>query len=923
MMQEPQSEPIYTSSYEYTKPKAPKKQPDGQSGMWLTGIKWLKNLVAAFGIGVVLLSALAYLFSDEITQSVVKAIASELKTELKIQEVDLSFLKSFPKGAVVLHKVHLDDVLGEPLLIAEEVILQFNLLTLLDDDIVLDGIFLKKGALNILTDQKGKQNFDIFKPSGNKSGNNSKLDIRNARLVDMVVSIKDLGTPFHLQSQIHEATFAGRFASAQFALSSVCEMTVQKLQIKKQNYLNQTEASFETSMTIDLRRRAFQIKKGILNIGDSNTLSVLGMAVLGPKHQDFDLAINAQKGDISLLMQLLPFEALKGLKSTGNYYCKGTIKGRLSDTSYPDVKLNFGMTNGNIAHTLLPTPLKQVHFNSYLAINRNRKGSFDMTDFKAMHQGSPISLSLRLTDFNDPYIDLKANGKLNFQAEKQDQSVLRKGNFDISQLYIQGAVRNMSAKHLSDQVRISGKMSCSDIVFYHNGQPIKIAQGHLVLNQGKASLTDVKLNIGGTDLELNTEISPALSLVFQHGSKQNPVHYQAKIQTKSCDLAALWAVFNSSSTKEKQNSAQQPTGAFSWLDGMQGKVDIQINQMNHEKLLAQNTVGQIQFKNQDFIFKAHGNAMQGKIAIAGKLSLAEKIKVELNTSVREIDLTTCFAQMNSFGQDLITDKNIRGNLTGNIAATAFWKANGTFLDDQLHVYADLLAHDGALNHVKTFEDFSKYIHITDLQNVHFTTLQNYIEVRNRVVSIPVMSIKNNACPMIISGTHSFDQMLNYGIKLDAGQVLLKRILNRSNKAEAAEGLVNLNYTIKGHIDAYKMERNQKAVKQIFEQSKEHKTAIASALDAAFKRYTPEFQHFSPLREIFPDDQLIAQSDIAPRPNQTSGLAAEPDQIKNEPDPKHQSKSRKVKLQKALAPTPAKVIEADENEFLDEIVGGNK
>ena len=91
--------------------------------------------------------------------------------------------------------------------------------------------------------------------------------------------------------------------------------------------------------------------------------------------------------------------------------------------------------------------------------------------------------------------------------------------------------------------------------------------------------------------------------------------------------------------------------------------------------------------------------------------------------------------------------------------------------------------------------------------------------------------------MLLSGEHTFDNNIDYNIKVNAGQVLLTKFkkYNPSLDPQPAKkhGLFNLYFNVKGHIDDYEVETNKRKVKREFTRSESQKSAIEKALRAAF------------------------------------------------------------------------------------------
>merc|ERR1712098_807706 len=132
-----------------------------------------------------------------------------------------------------------------------------------------------------------------------------------------------------------------------------------------------------------------------------------------------------------------------------------------------------------------------------------------------------------------------------------------------------------------------------------------------------------------------------------------------------------------------------------------------------------------------------------------------------------------------------------------ILIEAFWDEKGIFLDDKLKVLAGIGIAEGELKNFELLENFSTLVNIKDLKNVKFTNMQNFLEVRKRRLHIPAVFIQSNALNLTISGEHSFDQEIQYNIKVNAGQVVVNKFKRHdpslSPKKARRKGWFNLYY----------------------------------------------------------------------------------------------------------------------------------
>ena len=79
--------------------------------------------------------------------------------------------------------------------------------------------------------------------------------------------------------------------------------------------------------------------------------------------------------------------------------------------------------------------------------------------------------------------------------------------------------------------------------------------------------------------------------------------------------------------------------------------------------------------------------------------------------------------------------------------------------------------DGELIEFEPMLLMSDYISVDELKRIRFSTLENQIEVKNRSVKIPFMEIHSSAMDIAGSGTHFFDNTLDYEIEFSLNEVM--------------------------------------------------------------------------------------------------------------------------------------------------------
>jgi hypothetical protein len=122
------------------------------------------------------------------------------------------------------------------------------------------------------------------------------------------------------------------------------------------------------------------------------------------------------------------------------------------------------------------------------------------------------------------------------------------------------------------------------------------------------------------------------------------------------------------------------------------------------------------------------------------------------------------------------------------------------------------------------QKLSRFINQYELANIQFSQMQNNIHIANRTVYIPEMEIRSNVSNISIKGTHTFDQVMDYKLKVPTYNFTKKRAIAVADEEKTS----NLFLSIKGTADDYKIAYDKEAVKEkIREDFQEEKKEIKS------------------------------------------------------------------------------------------------
>jgi hypothetical protein len=239
---------------------------------------------------------------------------------------------------------------------------------------------------------------------------------------------------------------------------------------------------------------------------------------------------------------------------------------------------------------------------------------------------------------------------------------------------------------------------------------------------------------------------------------------------------------------------------------------------------------QFQAKNIDVSFKKFGRRIElhkfalqmANGAVQGRGKLLQQANNEwyitFNSQIDNVDVSDAFLRFNNFDQQYITHENLRGKLSAKINADFVCSPNFDVRPESLYLTTDLTINDGAIVRYKMLEALSDFVAIEELQHIQFDQLSNTISIRDSKISIPHMEISSSAIDIGLSGTHGFDNSINYNVSVGLSDVFFNKF---KNKHPEANPLVRNKKTmvfvhIQGTTDDYKISfeklKQQKQIK---------------------------------------------------------------------------------------------------------------
>jgi hypothetical protein len=783
----------------------------------------------------------AMIIGPRIKEITVNQINKQLIVPVKVDDIHFSFLRMFPYASIELKGVSSDGVkvsnASHHLIKAESVFFLFNIWDVLGSDLKLKKISLQKADLNLFTTKKGENNFDIFKKDTVASTTNEsvKLAIESFELIDVAFHYRNDEINHNYNLSFLNTEFQGAFTSDVYDLRANGDIYVMQLAVNNVNYIDHKNIHLDLQTNINTNSETYSFSNSKMKM-ESLELSVDGKITKSEKGRLFNLSIISNETTITGLLSLIPgtySEKLNKYECEGKVDFKLSVNGIYSEKSTPTIIAQFGANNATMKPNGSDYSLTQISFKGSYKNKISSSQPIDqliINNFSAQLENQPIQANFTIEDFNNPNVNIYTNATLNLeivsQFYKPDTIESMSGTFTIDGK-IAGRVKEKSSW------TSEGTLSLNDVNFKLKQKevPFSNINGNITLSQNRLNVENLKGNIAGSDISLNGNIDNLYGYLL---TEQQPVSVNAQFYSRNIDL-------NEMLEDKSTSTASDTTYRLDFDPRINLNMSVNIGMLSFRKFQAWQLKGDIGLH--DKVLNTSNLSIktcEGTLLLDGEMNARDKdsLLITCNANIRQIDMNTLFYQLGNFGQELITDKNIKGKVTASVQFASAWSKDLHCNMNRIYTQSSLTIENGELNNFEPMLALSKYVKGADFKNIKFNTLKNTIEIKNRAIVIPTMEIKSSAMDLTLSGTHSFDNIVDYHFQLYLSQLLGKKVKNMNTEFGTIEddglGRIRIYLSMKGPVSNPKINYDKKGFEQNLEKDlKQEKQTFKNIIKEEF------------------------------------------------------------------------------------------
>ena len=783
------------------------------------------------------LSLLAVMMGPRIKELAVQELNRYLTVPVQAGEIDFSLIRKFPYAGVSFKDISSRgvNVQGnrENLFSAREVFLLFSWWNVFSDELRLRKITVEDASVFLYSGKDGEVNYRIFRKSDGKDARFT-IELEDVLLRNTAVRYVDAGAGHDYSFFTSRMDCSGKFTNTVFDLSGKGNLLVERFRISGVNYIDAKETAVDLNIQVDTGKDRYEVRDSRIRIAEMD-LDVSGFFQTRSAGNLVDFKISSSKAGLKELVSLVPsrFTArASGFNYSGSVYFDLMINNTTALNKTPVVSVSFGTTGANLAPKGSDYRLKDIRFRGDF-ISRSATGRpverLSIRGFNAVLEGQPVSGELLAEDFSDPFVRLQARAKFDLDV--------------LSMFYMPDTVSSMSGTLVIDAAlkgyasgkggwTSSGKVTAlnAGFVLKEARLPFSGINGDVELKGNRLEVRGLNGKRGETDFRINGSVDNVYAFVL---SRDQMVNADIALETSLLDLGQL--------LDDRRDSPSDTSFRFSFDPRISAVFDFRIGELVFRKFRASSVTGRLSLKKS--ILTGSGltfTGFGGRNLLNGSMdaSRPDSVLIICDAEVNRINIRDLFYQLGNFGQDVIVDRNVQGKVTASVQFASTWSSDLRCNTDKVYARGKIVIEDGELIDFQPMLVLSRYLKSADLRRIRFQTLQNEIEISSRTIRIPAMEIKSSVLDLTASGTHTFDNIVNYDLQLYFSQIMGRKVRQNNTEFGTIEddglGRMRLFLTMKGPLSDPVIKVNRTAIEQkIVREIKKEKQDIRKILNKEF------------------------------------------------------------------------------------------
>ena len=754
-------------------------------------------------------------YQNEVKGFIVTELNKQLNTKILIdgKDIDFTVFKNFPYASVDFKNVKaldaVESINKDTLFKAGKISFQFNIVDIFKKKYNIKKLKIDDVDVKIRIDKNGNDNYHFWKPMSDTSSTVFSFALEKIVLTKIQLSYIDYEAKQNIDVLIKNSTLSGKFSSQQYSLETKSDLLINQIQINKTVFLRKKNIRAELALYVDNTTSSYKIKDSKIKI--ENLLFELSGNVITSKDESVvNIGIRGKNMDIKSVLSLIPNQykgRINDYESDGEFYFDATIKGPFSENKAPLINAEFGIKNADITQVKNNIVLHDVNLKGRYSngTKDNPKNSlFELIPFSATTNQGSLSGELSLHNLDNPLIEAKIKADLQLgelqKFFKIDTIETISGELKMDASF-NGEEKEFNSTNFQN-IKTTGslKITNTNVKLKNNELVFANINGDFKFDNNDLEVSELTGSVSSSDFKLKGFFRNCISYILK---KNQDITVEATLNSKNINLDELLA-------NKEEDSSSKSKYKLKFSEHINVNLSSEIQHLIFRKFEATNIRGIIKLKDKKMTAdQITLSSMNGSITTSGLVdgSDSTKLLVTCFSVATKINVTKMFNAFENFGQAAITDKNIKGVATAKIQFASVLDPELNMNMDKIYAAIDVTVENGELINVESVKSLSRFIDLKELETIHFATLKNQFEIKNQITTIPKMEIKSSAINVTTSGTHTFDNKIDYKIKLSLNELLAKKAKKAKKEnnefgevADDGLGRTNLFLSMTGTVD---------------------------------------------------------------------------------------------------------------------------
>lgn len=813
---------------------------------------WTSGALAAI---LIVLLLIVHLQHDRIKNTITQTINDQIESRFSYSDFELSLISTFPFVRARMTDVYLTGKDRLPFIHAGNLDLKLDLRALMRSEIHFRNIQLNSGTVYLIESEDNSFNYQVFKGGSEEGDGAINLILRNIDLTDMILVIDLKNRKQRYRTYIPNLKVKGKLSEGSLQLSADGELVANYLKLNDTAWFENEEIKVEIELEYLLEQNKIVIQFPLI---ETSAIRAEGKLTYDGENDLLISEVTSLPFSISSLIRTLPQQLstndfLRALDGSGEFRLNLRQQGEQHF-----LQIDLDLLNGEYSSRELYIPLSQMKGNFSLIQESTKPVVFSINDLSAVVEEEKIAVSGRLLDWGEKEMNFSVDGKVPLLPIYQLIGNETPEKWELASGFLTAKDFNWSSSNPGGENfrinELSGLLFPEKIILILAGEEFQLDGGRVNLEKDKKGMISlVNIEGNGSQFSLSAQTKDFSPLMEGKLEQELEIMIAAE-QIQLDDWLAFFQKWNAQEEKELEEKGTTP----------EMKIQLATKELNYQGTQYQNLSSYLGIRDEGIIFNLEGNHAEGSLSADGYYSFGEIPFMSFRLNVLDMDLPAVFREWEDFNQDFILHNHLAGHLQGHISGKIFWDENGDYNKNHSEVIAAFEFHDGELNNFPMLQSFSTYLKAEELSNIRFDKVSNIIWMRDGTFYFPSMFIRSNAVNLTVSGAHTLDHEIRYGIRLNAAQTLGRRLVSRNpsfSPLPARErGFLNLHFLLTGSTDEVAYRNSTAEVTSLFRQTEGLRDrALAELLDTfgelpyfevmEFREEIPEFHQEVEFEEL--------------------------------------------------------------------------